>query len=134
PCQLISIQQVISLIKELQSQLQTEKLRTSKDNAQTLKKEELKEINLENKKEIENLKENDNESKKEIEKLKENDNEKKKQIQQLNIQLKSEIGQAIIKFEKQLEQRRSACDACTNKLEGLVKSNDAQCKQIGKLN
>ncbi|ETO31118.1 WD-40 repeat protein [Reticulomyxa filosa] len=154
-CQLISIEQIISLVKELQSQLQTEKLQTEKYTNIKKKKEELKEAHLKNKKEIENLKESDNKKSKQIQQLnvhisifriffKQIDDlqcesvKKDAQIAELtkNIQqLKLEIDQNIIQFKKQFEQCQGECNICTNKLEGPVKRNsDAQHKQIEELN
>ncbi|ETO11328.1 hypothetical protein RFI_26049, partial [Reticulomyxa filosa] len=107
-CRLISIQHIILLVKELQSQLQAEKLQTvlspflRKHFKIKKKKEELRKMNLKSNAEIETLKESDNEKNKEI---------------------------------QQLKQCQNAFDIRVIKLEEILKSNnDEQLKQIAKLN
>ncbi|ETO18423.1 hypothetical protein RFI_18842, partial [Reticulomyxa filosa] len=98
-CQLISIQQVIALVKELQLQLQTEKLKT----------DELKETNLKSSTEIQQLN-------KKIDALQHESVKKDAKIFELTNdiqQVKSEINQTITQLKKQIEQCQSTCDACT---------------------
>ncbi|ETO07483.1 WD-40 repeat protein, partial [Reticulomyxa filosa] len=119
-CQLISIEQIISLeiqqqlnvvheqIKQLQQHLQFNQNTVNELQTQ-LRNEKIQ---------TEELKEKYFESKKEIEKLKENDSEKNKQIQQLNEnirQLKLENEQ--VKLERQLEEKKQS--------EGIVKMHNA---------
>ncbi|ETO35290.1 hypothetical protein RFI_01773 [Reticulomyxa filosa] len=98
-CQLISIQHVISLVKELQSQLQTEKLKI----------EELKEMHLKSNTEIQQLN-------KQMNALQQGSLNKDSQIIELTKsiqQLKFEMNQTITQLKKQIEQCQSTFDTNT---------------------
>ncbi|ETO08742.1 WD-40 repeat protein [Reticulomyxa filosa] len=112
-CQLISIQQAISLVKELQLQTVLS---------------------------FEKLKENSLECKKEIEKLKENDKEKDKQIQQRDKQIDAlqhesmKKNEQVIELKKDIQQLKSEIDQIKKQIEFMKINDNEQCKQITKLN
>ncbi|ETO15052.1 WD-repeat protein, partial [Reticulomyxa filosa] len=125
-CQLISIQHIILLIKELQLQLQIEKL----------KADELKEMHLKSNTEIQQLNK--------IDYLQHESVKKNAQIIELTNdiqQIKSEINQNITKLKKKIEQCQSTCNSCTKlndeikhlKLEKEI-NEKKQNKEISKMN